>query len=150
MAGATPSAGGVVGAVRCFTRALKNARHLQAADPQSFATDPGAEGFGTGIPIELLSGLHRLQADSPVLSRYPTVADFLRQNPLPLPATTARGSPFSGMVYFAQITFQTPRGNLVIPDADMNMIVEYARRSAVPISEYAAQYGELLGTLQPT
>jgi hypothetical protein len=141
MAGTTPSAEGVVGAVRCFTRALKNARHLQAADPQRFATDPGAQGFGTGIPIELLSSLHRLQADSPVLSRHPMVADFLRQNPLPLPDTTARGPLFSGTVYFAQITFQTPSRNLVIPDVDMNMIVEYARRAAVPISEYAAQYG---------
>jgi hypothetical protein len=35
-------------AVRCYTRALKNARFLREAAPEIFAQDPGAEGFGTG------------------------------------------------------------------------------------------------------
>src|SRR5436305_12974441 len=45
--------------VRCYTRALKNARYLQRMAPHLFAKDPKAEGFGTGVPVEILRGLHR-------------------------------------------------------------------------------------------
>src|ERR1700724_237611 len=137
-------------AVRCFTRALKNARYLQQMAPQLFARDAHAEGFGTGVPIEILRGLHRTRHDSPVLSRHQAVADFLRQNQLPVPARTARDPLFSGTVYFAQITFQTSGGDLLIQTADMNQIVEYAQHAIVPISEYAAQYGSNTVTVSPT
>ena len=55
-------------AVRCYTRALKNARFLREAAPEIFAQDPGAEGFGTGVPLEILRGLHRIPHNSPVLT----------------------------------------------------------------------------------
>ena len=48
--------------VRCYTRALKNARHLQKVAPDLFAKDPSMEGFGTGVPVEILRGLHRHEA----------------------------------------------------------------------------------------
>lgn len=35
-------------AVRCYTQALKNARHLQELAPETFALDRSADGFGTG------------------------------------------------------------------------------------------------------
>ena len=66
---------------------------------------------------------------------------MLRENPPPLPERNARDALFSGTIYFAQVTFQTPGGSLVIPTADMNQIVLYAQKAIVPISEYAAQYG---------
>jgi hypothetical protein len=88
-------------AVRCLTRALKNAQYLRKLAPEQFGKDPGAEGFGTGIPMEILRGLHRLRPDSPVLNRHPKVADFLRKNRLPLPGRQSRDALFSGTVHFA-------------------------------------------------
>jgi hypothetical protein len=129
------------GHVRCFTRALKNASYLQTIAPDIFATDPSAEGFGTGVPIEILHNLHRLRPNSPILNRHKAVAEFLRKNKLPVPGRIARDALFSGTVHFAQVTFHTSGGNLVIPTADMNMIVQYAQHAAIPISEYAGQYG---------
>jgi len=85
-------------AIRCYTRALKNARHLQAAAPQIFAQDPNAEGFGTGVPVEILRGLHRLAPDSPALNRYRAVAEVLRTSPPPVPGRAARDALFSGTI----------------------------------------------------
>jgi len=136
--------------VRCYTRALKNARYLQSISPQVFARDASAEGFGTGIPLEILRILHRIRHDSPLLNRHPAVVQFVRENRLPLPDRTARGPLFTGTVHFAQVTFQTSGGNLVIPTADMNTIVQYAQRAVVPINEYAKQYGPNSVTVSTT
>src|SRR5450755_1808232 len=114
--------------VRCYTRALKNARHLQTIAPEVFARDPNAEGFGTGVPLEILRVLHRVPPGSPVLNRHKHVAAVLRTNPPPVPTRNARDALFSGTIHFAQVTFQTPAGNLVIPTADMNQIVQYAQK----------------------
>jgi len=137
-------------AVRCYTRALKNARYLQKLAPELFARDPHAEGFGTGVPLELLQVLHRLPHDAPVLSRHKAVADFLRQNPLPVPGRAARDALFSGTIHFARVTFQTSGGNVVMPAADMNQIVQYAQHAIVSLSEYAAQYGLNAVSVSPT
>src|SRR5690348_3086005 len=91
--------------VRCLTRALKNARFLQETEPAAFAQDPNAEGFGTGIPMEILQTLHRLPPESPSLARHPQVAEFARRSRLPLPGVRARDALFSGTIHFAQITF---------------------------------------------
>jgi hypothetical protein len=133
----------------CVTRALKNARYLQKIAPHIFANDPSAEGFGTRIPIEILSVLHRLRHDSPVLSRHQAVAGFLKENKLPLPGQSARDALFSGTVYFAQVRFQTSGGDLLIPTADMNTIVENAQHAIIPITQYAAQYGSNAVTVSP-
>jgi hypothetical protein len=135
---------------RCYTRALKNARFLQQMAPQLFAKNPKAEGFGTGVPMEILRRLHRIRPDSPVLSRQKAVADFLRKNRLPVPARHVAGALFSGTVYFAQVTFQTSGSDLVVKTADMKQIVQYARHAIVPISEYAEQYGSNTVKVSPT
>jgi hypothetical protein len=127
--------------VRCYTRALKNARHLQKVAPDLFAKDPSMEGFGTGVPVEILRGLHRVRHDSPILSRYQAVAETLRKHPLPPLMQPARDALFQGTVHFAQLTFHTSSGDKVMSTSDMNQIVQYATHAVVPISEYAAQYG---------
>ena len=137
-------------AVRCYTRALKNARFLREAAPEIFGRDPRAEGFGTGVPLEILRGLHRTSPDSPVLNRYKAVAEVLRTQKPPAPGPAARDALFSGTLHFAQITFQTPGGNLEVPTADMNQIVQYARHAAVPIAAYATQYGPSSLSVSPT
>jgi hypothetical protein len=128
-------------AVRCYTRAAKNARFLQEAAPEIFARDPAAAGFGTGVPLEILRGLHRIPPDSPVLNRHQAVAGVLRTRRPPVPGRVSRDALFSGTIHFAQVTFHTSGGDLVVPAADMNQIVAYAQHAIVPISEYAAQYG---------
>ena len=137
-------------AVRCYTRALKNARFLREAAPEIFAQDPGAEGFGTGVPLEILRGLHRIPHNSPVLNRHKAVAEVLRTSRPPVPGRASRDALFSGTIHFAQVTFQTSGGDLVVPTADMNQIVQYAQHAIVPVSEYAAQYGPNTVGISPT
>jgi len=135
--------------VRCFTRALKNAKYLQKTAPHLFAKDSSTEGFGTGIPIDILRRLHRIPHDSPELQAHKTVAAFLKENTLPVPGKNARDPLFSGTIHFAQVTFVTSGGNLMIPTADMNTIVQYAQHAIVPISEYASQYGSNSVSVSP-
>ena len=99
--------------------------------------------------MEVLRTLHRLRPDSPVLSRHPAVAACLRENKLPLPGRATRDALFSGTVFFAQVTFQTNGGNLVIPTADMNTIVQYAQRASIAIGEYATRYGSNRVSVSP-
>ena len=139
---AAPAAPSGQSRARGYTRALKNARFLQATSPEIFRREPGASGFGTGIPLEILRNLHRLPHHSPLLNRHPQVAEFLRTHPLPMPSHGAHDALFSGTVYFAQVTFRSRRRDRVMSTADMNTIVQYAQHAIVPISEYAAtQYG---------
>jgi hypothetical protein len=127
--------------VRCYTRAMKNARFLRTAKPEVFGQDLDAEGFGTGVPMEILHGLHRIPPSSPVLNRHKAVADVLRVVRPPVPGQVSRDALFSGTIHFGQVTFRTSGGDLVIPASDMNQIVQYAQHAVVSISEYAAQYG---------
>lgn len=127
--------------VRCYTRALKNAGHLKQHAPEVFAQDPDAEGFGTGVPLEILRALHRIRHDSPVLNRHKQVADVIRKHPAPFPHLEPRDPLFSGTVHFAQITFHTSAGDQTISTATMQQIVRYAQHAIGPVSKYAAQYG---------
>lgn len=136
--------------VRCYTRAIKNARYLQSVAPELFRKEESAEGFGTGVPLEILRVLHRTRHDSPLLNRHPQVAEFVKTHRIPLPGRTARAALFQGTVHFAQVTFTVGGSNLVVPTADMNMIVQYAQRAAVPIVEYAKQYGSNSLSISPT
>ena len=70
-------------AMRCFTRAVKNARYLQQHDPDTFAKDHRGLGLGTGLPVEILHRLHLLAPDAPELEPYPAVSDFLKRHPMP-------------------------------------------------------------------
>jgi hypothetical protein len=68
--------------VRCFTRAVKNARYLRRHDPASFG-DERAPGLGTRLPAEILQRLHLLAPDAPELAPYPAVSEFLSRHPIP-------------------------------------------------------------------
>jgi hypothetical protein len=127
--------------VRCYTRAMKNAQYLRKLEPKTFAGAPSTEGFGTGLTLEVLRRIHRLRPDSAELRGYPQVSEFLKTHKMPVPGRNARDPLFSGTVHFAQVTFQTNGGNLVTSTADMNTIVQYAKHAAVPIAQYANQYG---------
>lgn len=126
---------------RCGTRALKNARHIHAVAPHVVSSDTGAEGFGTGIPIDLLAVLHKLPVDHPDVAEHGHVVRALGHDKLPVPRRRPLGPLFHGTIHFVHVTFETPDGAFAVPDADMRTIVRYARRAVVPISAYAAQYG---------
>src|SRR5262249_1384502 len=137
----------------CCTRALKNAKHLQKLAPEIFARHSTAEGFGTGVPLKILTSLHRIRHDSPVLNPYPDVAKLLFNRQLPIPERAVRSPLFNGTLHFAQITFATNGGFgpiVAITTPDMNQIVEYAQHAVVPISEYAGLYGKNSVSVSPT
>jgi hypothetical protein len=69
--------------MRCFTRAVKNARYLQEHAPDTFAKRLTGPGMGTGLPVEILHHLHKMKHDSPELKPFPAVAEFLRKHPMP-------------------------------------------------------------------
>jgi hypothetical protein len=75
---------------RCTTRALKNAQYLKQMAPETFGNAPYAQGFGTGVPIEILRRLHRLRHDSPELKEHPGVSQFLRHHRMPVPQRMVR------------------------------------------------------------
>ena len=75
---------------RGYTRALKNARFLQAMAPETFRADSGAGGFGTGLPLDVLRNLHRIASHSPLLNRHPHVVEILRAHRPPMPQRGAR------------------------------------------------------------
>jgi hypothetical protein len=132
---------GTTQGVRCATRALKNADYLRTNAPTLVATDEDAEGFGTGVPEDVLQRLHRLSHDSPEARRHAGLPDFLREHPVPGPGLAARGPLFNGTLHFVRVTFQAGGQQIAIPPADMQMMLQYAQRAIVPIAEYASQYG---------
>ncbi len=136
--------------VRCATRALKNARHLRIAAPHVLPGPGSVEGFGTGIPVSILARLHHMAADDPELRSYKQLAEHLKSNRLPTPGSHARDPLFSGTIHLVQLTFTTNAGTFVLPDADMNTIVQYTQHAVVPISEYATQYGPNSVAVSPT
>ncbi len=48
---------------------------------------------------------------------------------------------FSGTIYFAHVTFQTPTGEFAFSTADMRTMVRYAKHAIVPLGEMIRQYG---------
>jgi len=134
--------------LRCFTRALKNARYLRENVPE-LSESSTQEGFGTGLPVESLARLHRLRADSLELQGYDAISTYLDSNTIPGPERAIRGSVFNGTIYFVQATFRTPQQTFAVATADMNVIVQYAQRSIGRIVKYAGQYGAAGGTISP-
>lgn len=136
--------------IRCSTRALKNARYLQQVAPDAVPDRSSPEGFGTGLPLNILARLHHLRPDDPELQPYPRLAAFLRDHRLPIATRAGRGALFNGTIFFVQPTFHTPSGTFLVADADMNTIVQYAQHAVVPISAYATQYGPNAVAVSPT
>ena len=125
---------------RCVTRAIKNARHLQATAPFLLPKDEPPQGFGSRIPDPLLSRLHiGLRPED--LHRFPDLAEFLRRSPVPRARATALAPLFKGTLVFVQVTLQTPSGPLSLAAADLNIALSFATQAIVPISRYASQFG---------
>lgn len=124
----------------CATRAIKNARHVQATAPHILPRAEPPEGFASRIPRELLARLH-----TPLvvrdLERVPGLSAVLAKAPVPRPRATAAAPLFNGTLVFAAVTFRTGSGSVAVPSADLATAMAFARLAVGPISAYAAQYG---------
>ncbi len=124
----------------CATRAMKNARHLQANAPHILPKAEPPEGFGSRVPRELLSRLHTV-VPAKDLDRVPGLAAVLSRTPAPRPKAAAAAPLFNGTLVFAAVSFRTSRGTVAIPAADLATAMAFAGLAAKPIVDYATQYG---------
>ncbi len=76
--------------IRCFTRALKNARFLQQAAPATFAKSTRDHAFGTGLPAVVLQRLHLFTHESPEVQPHPELVEFLKKQTVPKPKRMER------------------------------------------------------------
>jgi hypothetical protein len=124
-------------ALRCITRAVKNARHLQRVVPHLMPTEEPAEGFGSILPLEVLGSLHRPDAD-------PKLAGPFAGQAFPALLAASASPLFSGTLFFVRVLFTVQNQNnavISVAAADMNTALQFASHAVVPIVEYASQYG---------
>jgi intein/homing endonuclease len=124
----------------CVTRAMKNARHLQATAPQLLPKQEPAEGFRSRIPDKILAGLHTPLPPAE-LNRISGLAAALQKHPAPKPRAAASEPLFNGTIVFAQVAFRTSKGFVSLKPADLATAMDFTRLAVVPISAYASQYG---------
>ena len=124
----------------CVTRAMKNARHLQATAPHLLPKQEPAEGFGSHIPAKLLAGLHTPPPPAE-LNLVNGLAAALQKHPAPKPRAAASEPLFNGALVFAQVTFRTSKGFVSLKPSDLATAMDFTRLAVIPISAYAAQYG---------
>jgi len=123
----------------CATRAIKHAKYLQKAAPHIIPQEEPPEGFGSIIPLKLLSRLGQVSESE--LKGYPKLAGFLKTNKLAASGNSVNGPLFQGTLFFAQVAFNTPAGAISVSNADMAVLIEYAQTAARAISGYCGQYG---------
>jgi hypothetical protein len=123
----------------CVTRALKNARYLQKVAPHIIPPEEPMEGFGSLVPLEVLTVLHRKQGTD--IRGHNNLTQLLKMEQLPVAGNQALDPLFNGTLHFVQITFTTTTGSVAVSTADMTTAVQYATLAAVPIAAYASQYG---------
>ena len=124
----------------CVTRAMKNARHLQATAPHILPKQEPAEGFGNRIPPKVLAGLHTPLPPAE-LNRVSGLAAALQKHPAPKPRAAASEPLFNGTLVFAQVAFRTSKGFISLKPADLATAMDFTRLAVMPISAYATQYG---------
>ncbi len=124
----------------CVTRAIKNARHLQANAPHILPKAEPEGGFGSRVPRELLARLHTAVPPKD-LDRVPGLAAALAKKPIPRPRAAAAAPLFRGTLVFASVDFQVRTGSVSIGPGDLATAMTFARLAIGPISAYATQYG---------
>lgn len=123
-----------------MTRAIKNARHLQATAPHILPKEEPAAGFRSRVPDKILAGLHT-PLPAADLNRVDGLAAALQKHPAPKPRPSASGPLFNGTLVFAQVAFRTSKGFVSVKPADLATAMDFTRLAVVPISAYATQYG---------
>lgn len=124
----------------CATRAIKNARHLQANAPDVIPKAEPVEGFASRVPRDLLGRLHT-PVPAQDLDRIPGLAAALARKPIARPRTSAAEPLFSGALVFASVEFATRSRTVSLGPEDLTVAMDFARLASGPIVRYAAQYG---------
>jgi hypothetical protein len=100
----------------CVTRAVKNAKFLQATAPQIIPADEPLEGFTSLVPLDQLQRLHLLREDEVQNAK---LKKFVRTTDIPRAGILPAAALFAGSLVFARITFNTPGGAVGVSAADM-------------------------------
>jgi hypothetical protein len=134
----------------CGTRARVNAKIIQRVAPHILPTPEPAEGFGSIIPMKILSELHA--ADwTPPAGMSADVASQLKAIPFADKMVKLKDALFSGTLVFVRLIF-TIAGQpnpLSVSEADTYTAIDFARRAVIPISQYASQYGSNSVVVKP-
>jgi hypothetical protein len=122
----------------CSTRALKNARFLQARGLRLFPREEPLDGFASLVPMELLRQLERIPVEKIVIEE---LAQAISRNRPAAGRAHAVAPLFSGTLRFVNTTFKSAATDFSIPPGDLQTALKYVSHVVGPISEYASQYG---------
>jgi len=122
----------------CATRLLKNARFLQDSGVGFLPKVEPLDGFQSILPAPLLRRLERMAPEEIKIER---LSRLISERRPPTARMTIATPLFSGTIRFVQITFSSGGNAFAVPDADLKVAIHYAELAAVPIPEYASQYG---------
>jgi hypothetical protein len=125
-------------ALVCSTRALKNAKFLQAHGLELFPPDEPLDGFASLVPMELLRQLERIPIEEIDVEE---LANAISRNRPASGRAHAVAPLFSGTLRFVNTTFKSAGTDFVVPAADLQTALKYTSLAVGPISEYASQYG---------
>ena len=125
-------------ALTCSTRSLKNAKFLQGQELEFFPAVEPIEGFGSLVPIHVLSRLGQMALAE--LEPEELARAISKARP-PVGGKVAVAPLFTGTLRFVQATFSSSGTDFSLPAADLGTAIGYAKLSAPPISSYASQYG---------
>ncbi len=126
---------------RSATRAIKNAKHLQNIAPHIMPKTEPAEGYGSIIPFDVLSQLHKSDKPKGIDKQ---MAKLLEDIQFPNISNTAVDPLFKGKLYFVRIQFTIQNQNnaiISVSQTDVTTALQYATLAVYPISAYASQYG---------
>jgi len=127
--------------LRCATRALKNARFIQANAPDIIPQPEPPEGFSSIIPFNILERIHLREN----LFWHDDAQRLERMQRLTFPTVGAEAVDplLQGVLLFARLVAAIRPQNSIITmsDADVATALNYAVKASGPISQYAAQYG---------
>jgi hypothetical protein len=123
----------------CLTRAIKNLNYIERSVPPTITKEDLKE--LTKLSPDILVKLHTISKPHEVIKNA-KLANFLESNKIPLPEAAVSQPLFSGTLVFVQLTFNRPsQPPFSISNADLQTAINYSSLAAVPIHQYALQYG---------
>ena len=125
-------------ALVCSTRALKNAKFLQAHGLELFPPEEPLDGFASLVPMDLLRQLERIPVEQIDIEE---LAKVISRNRPAAGRAHVLAPLFSGTLRFVNTTFKSGGTDYVVPAADLQTALKYTSLVVGPISEYASQYG---------
>jgi hypothetical protein len=87
----------------CVTKALKNAKRIQAVAPHIIPKSEPLDGFASRLPLNLLTRFHELQPEE--LEHWPDLAELARNTKFPAVGTAVQDSLSRGTLHFVQVAF---------------------------------------------